>query len=378
MPSLEEYLAEIAPLWASRMLTNGGKKHEAFELALRQGTESYDCVLFANGHLALEGALLALGLSGEVITTPFTFASTTHAIVRAGLTPIMCDISATDATLDPACIEPLVSERTCAILPVHVYGNLCDVEAIQKIADRHGLKVVYDAAHAFGERLDGTPVMSYGDASMLSFHATKVFNSVEGGAVCIPRDCGVGERLRLLRNFGIADYEVVDSVGFNAKMSEFHAAMGLCNLRHVEEDIERRRLAYERYRERLERVAGIRLISGPAVSRATSNYAYLAMIVENGFGMSRDDLHEALARWGIRARKYFYPCTNAYACYRGVLDPSATPVAQTLSRRVLCLPLFSTMTAEQVDYVCDAVVDAAKDKGRPQTSGGTIDEGSFL
>jgi len=359
MPSLEEYLTEIAPLWDSCILTNSGEKHEAFELALRQDTGVQDCVLFANGHLALEATLLALNLSGEVITTPFTFASTTHAIVRAGLIPVMCDVRASDGTLDPACLEPLITERTCAILPVHVYGNLCDVEAIQRIADRHGLKVVYDAAHAFGERLDGASVMSYGDASMLSFHATKVFNSVEGGAVCVPRDSNLGGRLRLLRNFGIADYEAVDSVGFNAKMSELHAAMGLCNLRHVEEDIEHRKRAYERYRERLERIEGIRFISGPAVSMATSNYAYLALVIEDDFGMTRDNLHEALSHWGIHARKYFYPCTNSYACYQGILDPAATPVAQALSQRVLCLPLFSDMTAEQVDYVCDAINEAA-------------------
>lgn len=363
LPPLEEYVREISCMWESHWLTNMGQKHEK----LREELECYlgvnRCVLFGNGHSALEATLLAMGLEGEVITTPYTFSSTTHAIVRAGLVPIMCDVKREDGTLDPACIEPLITSRTCAILPVHVYGNVCDVDAIAQIAQRHGLRIVYDAAHAFGVRVNDVPVVTYGNASILSFHATKVFNSVEGGAVCVNNDEALCSKLELLRNFGIVDEDEVAEVGFNAKMSEFHASMGLCNLRHHSHNVELRRSALSRYRDRLCGVRGLRFVSGVDNVCAngfsfTSNAAYCAVAVSEEFGMDRDALRSVLASNGIFARRYFYPCTNDYACYKGMFDPCATPVARQLSKQVLCLPLFAGMTIQEVDYVCDVVLGA--------------------
>lgn len=239
LPPLEEYVEMLKPIWESAWLTNMGEYHEELKRQLKRFLKATDLELFVNGHMALELALQAMNLEGEVITTPFTFASTTHAIVRNGLTPVFCDINDRDYTMDAEKIEDLITEKTCAIVPVHVYGNICDVDRIHEIAQKHGLKVIYDAAHAFGEELDGTGVGQFGDASMFSFHATKVFHSIEGGAVVF-QDEGLKELLYQLKNFGITGYESVEYVGANGKMNEFQAAMGLCNLRHIEGEIEKR------------------------------------------------------------------------------------------------------------------------------------------
>lgn len=362
LPPFQEFIDEIACLWESHWLTNMGQKHHELQRALEEMHQVDACVLFANGHSALQATLEAMELHGEVITTPFTFSSTTHAIVRAGLTPVMCDVKTEDGTLDPTLIEPLVTERTCAILPVHVYGNVCDTDAIQAVADHYGLRVVYDAAHAFGERYNNASVASFGDASILSFHATKVFNSVEGGAVCLSGDDELRQKLELLRNFGIVDEENVQAVGFNAKMSELHAAMGLCNLRHHAKNVARRRHALMRYQDHLSGICGLRFVSPVGNNehdgRLVSSCAYCAIAVSDEFGTSRDGLHEYLAAHGIHARKYFYPCTNAYTCYKGLLDPGRTPVAKRLSKEVLCLPLFAGITDSEVDYVCNTMLEA--------------------
>lgn len=240
MPPLEEYIDEIRELWESHWLTNMGAKHKELEKQLRQYLEVEGVSLFSNGHMALEMVIQAMGLSGEVITTPFTFASTTHAIVRNGLTPVFCDINPENFTMDVSKMEALITEKTSAIVPVHVYGQVCQVEEIEEIAKHHDLKVIYDAAHAFGVTYKNRGIGSFGDASMFSFHATKVYNSIEGGCVCF-QDQELGLDLYRLKNFGIRNEEVVDSVGANAKMNEFQAAMGICNLRHVEEEIEKRK-----------------------------------------------------------------------------------------------------------------------------------------
>ena len=250
MPPLEEYIEEIRPLWESHWLTNMGEKHKKLQTELKNYLQVPEIELFTNGHMALEMALQALELpqGGEVITTPFTFASTTHAIVRNGLEPVFCDIRPDTFTIDPTKIEKLITPKTCAILPVHVYGNICDVEEINDIAKRHGLKVIYDAAHAFGETYKGVGVGNFGDVSCFSFHATKVFNTIEGGAATY-QDPELGKRLYELKNFGIRGPESVVSVGANAKMNEFCAAMGLCNLRHLHEEIAKRHAVVKRYRE---------------------------------------------------------------------------------------------------------------------------------
>lgn len=314
------------------------------------------CVLFVNGHNALECILQTyeLGKDGrdEVITTPFTFASTTHAIVRSGLTPVMCDIKPDDFTLDPAKVEKLITPKTCAIVPVHVYGNVCDNNALQDIADRHGLKLIYDAAHAFGVFKDGQSVAGWGDASMLSFHATKVFNTIEGGAVCL-NGHGVKERLTQWRNFGITGPETVEYVGGNAKMNEFAAAMGICNLRHVGVEIAKRKVAYERYMERLESISGITL---PKVqSGVTPNYAYFPVLFGDEFSASRNEVYQALYERGIVARKYFYPLVSDYKCYAGKWDSARTPVAADAARRVLTLPLYADLDAIDIERICSVI-----------------------
>ena len=260
LPPMEEYIEEIKSIWESHWLTNMGEKHEALQTELANYLKVPEIELFTNGHMAIEMALQALDLpkGGEIITTPFTFASTTHAIVRNGFEPGFCDIDSKTFTMDPARIEELVTEKTCAILPVHVYGNICDVEAIEKIARKYHLKVIYDAAHAFGETYKGIGIGNFGDVSCFSFHATKVFNTIEGGAATYS-DKELGKHLYELKNFGIRGPETVVSVGANAKMNEFCAAMGLCNLRHLNEEIEKRRRVVERYRQHLTGISGIQL-----------------------------------------------------------------------------------------------------------------------
>ena len=341
LPPMEEYMAEIAPLWESRWLTNMGAIHQKFEAGLRDYLSCPNVTLFTNGHLALEGVLEAMELQGEIITTPFTFASTAHAIARKGLKPVFCDIEDTFYTLDPQKIEALITDKTTAILPVHVYGNLCDHEAIQKIADRHGLKVIYDAAHAFG--VPGAAGL--GDASMFSFHATKVFHSIEGGCITCP-DPALKARLELVKNFGIPGPDQVIYPGGNAKMNEFQAAMGLCNLRYVNRCIEARKEVVARYRENLAGLPGIRLC--PAQPGVQSNYAYFPVVFTGTY--TRDMACEDLAREGIGARKYFTPLLNDCEAYG--FQGDSTPVAKYVSGRVLTLPLYPELPLADVDRIC--------------------------
>lgn len=355
MPDLQEYMDEISPIWDSHWLTNMGPKHKQFqtELCEYMGVENID--LFTNGHMALELTLQAMNLQGEVITTPFTFASTTHAIVRNGLTPVFCDIDPYTYCMDASKIEKLITDRTCAIMPVHVYGNVCNIEEIERIAHKYELKVIYDAAHAFGETYKGKGIGSFGDASCFSFHATKVFNSVEGGAVSF-KDRYLGERLYELKNFGIHGPEEVSAVGANAKMNEFCAAMGLCNLRHVEEEIEKRHKVAERYRERLGGVEGIQL--NAVQPELKPNYAYFPVVFEEKqFGASRAEVFDKLAENGIGARKYFYPLTNTFSAFHGQYDVMETPVALHVSKRVLTLPLYADLALADVDRICGFILN---------------------
>lgn len=355
MPSFEEYCSEIKELWDTHWLTNMGSKHNEFVKKLQNYLQAEQVELLTNGHMALELSIQAMKLKGEVITTPFTFASTTHAIVRNGLTPVFCDINPVDYTIDVDKIETLITDKTSAIMPVHVYGNICDVEKIDDIAKKHSLKVIYDAAHTFGETYKGINVGNFGDASCFSFHATKVFNTIEGGAVCY-KDLKFGKRLYQLKNFGIKNEEVVDGIGANAKMNEFCAAMGICNLRHLEEEIEKRRLVVEAYRKRLENVPGIQL--NAIQKQVKSNYAYFPIVVdEKVFGQSRDDIFERLASHNIIARKYFYPLTNEFECYKDIFNPEETPVADYVSKHVLTLPLYSDLSIEEVNLICDIILN---------------------
>ena len=353
MPDLDEYIREIEDLWESHWLTNMGPKHKQLQEKLRDylGVERVE--LFTNGHMSLELTLQAMDLSGEVITTPYTFASTTHAIVRNGLEPVFCDINEEDLTIDTKKIEDLITEKTSAILPVHVYGNVCNVEEIDRIAKKHDLKVIYDAAHTFGETYKSVGIGNFGDASCFSFHATKVFNTIEGGAVCF-RDEELGKRLYDLKNFGIHGPDHVTAVGANAKMNEFCAAMGLCNLRHIEEEIEKRKAVVERYREDLEGVRGLRL--NTIQKDVKGNHAYFPVFFdEKAFGASRDEVKDALEKEGVFTRKYFYPLTNSLEAFSGKYDVNKTPIAMKCSETVLSLPLYADLEAKDVDRICTII-----------------------
>ena len=355
IPELEEYIEEIKTIWDSHWLTNMGPKHKELQKQLLEYLAVDNLELLVNGHMALELTLQAMNLQGEVITTPFTFASTTHAIVRNGLTPVFCDIDPDTYTMDVSKIERLITDRTCAIMPVHVYGNICDMEEIDRIAKKYDLKVIYDAAHTFGETYKGHGIGSFGDASCFSFHATKVFNSIEGGAVCY-RDKHMGNLLYELKNFGIHGPEDVDGVGANAKMNEFCAAMGICNLRHVDAEIEKRKKVVERYRERLDGVEGLKLNADQ--KDVKSNYAYFPVVFdEKLFGASRNEVFEKLAENGIGARKYFYPLTNTFAAFHGKYNVEDTPVALHISKRILTLPLYADLALEDVDRICNIILD---------------------
>lgn len=356
MPTFEEYCDEIKDLWNTRWLTNMGAKHKQLQTELEKYLGVPHVTLYANGHLALENAIGALNLpeGGEVITTPFTFASTTHAIVRNGLIPVFCDVNDRDYTMDVTKLESLITDKTVAIVPVHVYGNLCDVETIEMIAKKYGLKVIYDAAHAFGVRYKGVSSACFGDASMFSFHATKVFHTIEGGAVCYKNDSWV-QLLNDQKNFGFHGPEEVAYVGGNAKMNEFQAAMGICNLRHLDGEIAKRKIVVERYRQRLSGVEGICLCQPQ--DGVESNYAYFPAVFD-GYKYTRNEIFEMLKAQEITARKYFFPLTNSFECYRNY--PTAgvekTPVAQHLALRVLTLPLYADLALEDVDKICDTIL----------------------
>lgn len=353
LPPFDEYVNEIRDLWDSHWITNMGVKHQQLKQELKEYLHTDNIELLVNGHSALEMSIQALDMHGEVITTPFTFASTVHAIVRNGLTPVFCDIRSGDFTIDADKIEDYITDRTCAILPVHVYGNICQVEKIEAIAKKHHLKVIYDASHTFGETYKDKGVANYGDISTFSFHATKVYNTIEGGAACY-RDADVGQKLYDLKNFGIHGPESVVSVGANAKMNEFCAAMGICNLRHVDDEIAKRKQVYDKYIELLSDVKGIQLnAEQPYVKR---NYSYFPIVVnEDLYGKTRNEVFDALSAHGVHARKYFYPLCSDFKCYRGQYDSCKTPLAKLVAERILTLPIYSDLSLSIVNKVCKLI-----------------------
>lgn len=350
MPSYEEYIEAIKPLWDSHWITNMGTYHRQLEKELKEYLDVPGLSLMVNGHMALELAIQAFDFpeGAEVITTPFTFISTTHAIVRNRLKPVFCDVKLSDGTIDETKIEDLITENTVAILPVHVYGNVCNVEEIQRIADKYSLKVIYDAAHAFGVKYKGKGIGSYGDASIFSFHATKVFNTIEGGAVAFS-DPKMYDKLYNLKNFGIRGEELVVSVGANAKMNEFSAIMGLCNLKHIDEAIQARKERYELYTELLKDIPGIKLFDRN--ENATNNYAYFPILVEQGYGRNRDELYDYLKENDIYARKYFYPITADQACFRNCYRNDDLEIARRLSEKVLVLPFYEVLEKKKIKEI---------------------------
>lgn len=356
MPDFDEYINEIRELWDTHHLTNNGVKHMELQSMLGEYLDVSHVTLFTNGHVALEYAFEAMELprGGEIITTPFTFASTTHAIVRAGYTPVFCDIRADDYTIDPSRIEELITHKTCAIVPVHVYGNICDTDTIERIAEKHGIKVIYDAAHAFGVKKGGISTASFGDVSMFSFHATKTFNTVEGGALCYNDDSLV-PILDCMKNFGLNGEDCL-CTGGNGKMSELHAAMGICNLRHLADEIAKRKAAAEEYYRILGNTDGIRLCLPK--DGIESNYAYMPVVFD-GYKYSRDIIQTKLSECGVMARKYFYPLTNELSCYRDMpyFGAFSTPVAKRIADNVLTLPLYADLTTDDVHMICNIILE---------------------
>lgn len=354
MPPIEDYIETIKPLWDSGWLTNMGVLHTQFEEMLKEYLQAPNISLLTNGHMGLELLIQAMHLSGEIITTPFTFASTTHAIVRNGIKPVFCDIDPYSYTIDTNKIESLITDKTTAILPVHIYGNICDVVKIEEIAQKYNLKIIYDAAHSFGTTLNGIGVGNFGDASVFSFHATKVFNSIEGGAVTY-KDLKIGEELYKLKNFGIKSQFDIDGVGSNAKMNEFQAAMGLCNLKYIDKEIAKRKVIYERYVNHLSHIEGIQLMT--INKDIVTNYSYFPVLFnENKLNRDRETICRKLEKENIFPRRYFYPLTSDFECYKGMFDTSKTPVAKYVSDRILTLPMYADLKLKDVDRICDIIL----------------------
>lgn len=350
MPPFEEYVELIRPLWENHWLTNMGEYHNRLETALSEKL-GRKISLTSNGHMALELSIQSMDFprGSEVITTPFTFISTTHAIIRNGLVPVFCDVK-DDYTMDETKIENLITEKTVAIIPVHVYGNICNVEEIERIASKYGLKVIYDAAHAFNEEYKGKNIAQYGDMSVFSFHATKVFQTIEGGAVCCSNQEQY-EKLYNLKNFGIRSEELTVSVGANAKMNEFQAAMGLCNLKYLEDEIAKRKRVVEKYRELLEDQKGITL--NKQQENVKSNFAYFPILFE--CTCQRNKVYSVLRENGIYARKYFYPLTADAACFKNKYKAASLVKARYFTERILTLPLYADLEMENVIRIAEII-----------------------
>ncbi len=359
LPPLDEYIEYLRKIWDRDILTNMGPMHEEFREKLTRFLDVPICLPSCNGHLALELAIQAFGLKGEVITTPYTFASTTHAIVRNGCTPVFCDINPKDCTIDVSKIEDLITENTVAIVPVHVYGFPCNVEEIERIATKHGLTVIYDAAHAFGVKVGENSIAKYGDASMFSFHATKAFNTVEGGCITL-KNGELAMKMYQLANFGIMSEDEVSGVGANAKMNELQAAMGLCNLAHFQESIQARKEIYEIYAKKFADVKGIRMLK-PYRDDVLLNYAYCPVFIEeSAVGCSRDDIYDYLNSKNIYTRKYFYPITSKFSCYKDSNFRGNTEVAEEISKQVLTLPIYPSLDKNDVIMICNLILEYMK------------------
>ncbi|MDR0745460.1 MAG: DegT/DnrJ/EryC1/StrS family aminotransferase [Mediterranea sp.] len=356
MPEFEEYAEEIRDLWESCWISNRGVKHLNFERVLQAYLQTPHLSLFANGHVALEITIDAFGFpkGGEVITTPYTHCSTTHSIVRNGLIPVFCDINDADKTIDASQIEQYITDKTVAIIATHVYGFACDVETIDKLAQKYHLKVIYDAAHAFGVTINGVGIGNFGDAAMFSCHATKVFHTIEGGITTFKVPDMV-RKVEPLINFGFVDAETVPFISTNARMNEFEAAMGICNLRHIDEEIAKRKLVADKYTELLSGIRGIKLLSPQ--KRVTQNYSYYPVFFD-AYKRSRDEVQYLLKESEVYARKYFYPLTPELDCYAARYGASVanTPVAKRSADTILTLPLFAEMSFKDVEMICKIII----------------------
>jgi len=358
LPPLEEFLPYLQQIWDNKILTNGGPFHQQFEQALCDYLGVKHISLFTNGTLALVTALQALRITGEVITTPYSFVATAHSLLWNGIKPVFVDVDEKNLNLDPDKIEAAITPQTTAIMPVHCYGHPCDVERIQQIADNYGLKVIYDAAHAFGVRNQHGSILKHGDLSVLSFHATKVFNTFEGGAIVSP-DVKTKQRIDHLKNFGFVDEVTVVAPGINGKMSEFNAALGLLQLKGVDAALHKRKEIDAAYRGGLSRVKGIICLSCDI--NETHNHAYFPILVKPDYSLTRDALFKKLRDNGIIARRYFYPLISDFPMYRGL--PSASqanlPVARAAADQVICLPIYPTLLLEQIEFILNLIADGS-------------------
>ncbi|XTI73416.1 DegT/DnrJ/EryC1/StrS family aminotransferase [Acidithiobacillus sp. AC3] len=358
LPPLEEFLPYLQQIWDNKILTNGGPFHVQFERALCEHLGVEHVALFTNGTLALVTALQALRITGEVITTPYSFVATSHSLLWNGIKPIFVDIDPKSLNLDPSKIEAAITPQTTAILPVHCYGHPCDVEAIQHIADIYNLKVIYDAAHAFGVEDTGGSILRHGDLSVLSFHATKTFSTFEGGAIVCP-DAKTKQRIDHLKNFGFVDETTVVAPGINGKMSEFNAALGLLQLHYIDEAISRRAALDAQYRSLLSAVPGIRCV--PDNGETIRNHGYFPVLVGPEYPLTRDALYDKLKTHGYHARRYFYPLISDFPMYRGY--PSARrdnlPIATQMAAQVLCLPIFPALDHQTVEDIVALIASHA-------------------
>lgn len=359
LPNLENLEKELSEIWESKIVTNAGVKHNLLEEKLKEHLGVPNVSLFNNGTLALLTALKALDLplGSEVITTPFTFAATPHCISWNGLKPVFCDIEPDTMCIDPEKIEELITENTSAILGVHVYGFPCQVEKIQKIADKYNLKVIYDGAHAFSTKINGTDIGNFGDITMFSFHATKLFTTIEGGCLTY-RDEGLIRKIYNLRNFGIRGEDIVEDIGINGKMNEIQAAIGLLNIELYKNEQEKRKELREYYDKMLGNIEGIRIPKMPV--NTTDSYQYYPIVIEDSYQMTRDELYTFLRECGIYARKYFYPICSDYEPYKNLpsSSPKKLPVANEYKNKVLCLPFYGTLEEEYRKKICEKIIDA--------------------
>ena len=351
LPPLEDFIPYLEQIWDNKILTNGGPFHRQLEKALCEYLGVEHIALFSNGTLALVTALQALRITGEVITTPYSFAATAHSLLWNDLKPVFADIAPGSFNMDPARIEAAITPQTTAILPVHCYGQVCDVDAIQTLADQYNLKVIYDAAHSFGVRDAGGSILRHGDMSILSFHATKVFNTFEGGAIVCP-DAKTKQRIDYLKNFGFANEITVVAPGINGKMNEVQAAFGMLQLQHVDAALARRRELYEAYCERL---AGIPGLQCPEYVGIVPNHSYFPLLVQPDYPLSRDAVYEKLRANNIFGRRYFYPLISNMPMYRGLnsAHPDNLPLAHDASNRVICLPMYPGLAPDVVERIAD-------------------------
>jgi dTDP-4-amino-4,6-dideoxygalactose transaminase len=356
LPPLSDYVESLEKIWQSGFMTNGAAQHQALEQALCNYLQAPHLSLFNNGTLALLVACQALEVKGEVVTTPFTFAATPHVLAWNNVTPVFADIDPVSLCIDPNCIEDNVTDKTSAVLGVHVYGMPCNVHAIQSLAQAHSLKVIYDGAHAFGTEIEGKPIVQYGDATMLSFHATKLFHSAEGGALCVA-NADLKKQVDLLKNFGIKNEEEVLLPGINGKMNELQAALGLLVLQHVDLEKQKRQALRNIYEERINKVPGVQILKAPSHTSDSQQYL-IAIIDEAQTGCSRDELHVRLKLYNIISRKYFYPLCSNFDCYKHLpsAQPSRLPNAHRFASQVLSLPLYGNLTADDVHRICDTMV----------------------